>query len=135
MTEAFKRNENEIKRGNIFYAALPTGNGHVQGGVRPVLVVQNDTGNKHSPTVIVVPLTTKEKKKLPTHATINAKTTSTALCEQQQTIDKSLLGDYICSASDSEMKCIDVALLVSIGLGKIANIFQNTSVGGEAAVC
>ena len=59
--------KNEIKRGDIYYVNLPEQNGHVQGGLRPILIVQNDTGNKYSPTVIGCPLTTREKKKLPTN--------------------------------------------------------------------
>ena len=107
---------NEIKRGDIYYVNLPEQNGHVQGGVRPVLIVQNDTGNKYSPTVIGCPLTTREKKRLPTHTHIKAKSDSTCLCEQLMCIDKNMLGDCIGCATENEMESVDMALAISIGL-------------------
>ena len=114
----------EIKRGDIYCADLPYDDGHVQGGIRPVLVIQNDIGNKYSPTVIVAPLTTKEKKPLPTHTVITARTKSVCLCEQQTTIDKSRLKEYVTSTTEAEMHKVDIALAVSIGLGKILDMFK-----------
>lgn len=121
-----------VKRGDIFYADLPQ-DGHVQGGVRPVLIIQNDIGNKHSPTVIVVPLTTREKKPLPTHTAIVAKTQSICLCEQQTTIDKSRLKAYISTATPAEMQKVDIALAISIGLGKIIDLFKHDDFSKEVA--
>lgn len=82
-----------IKRGDIYYADLSPAVGSEQGGTRPVLIVQNNVGNKHSPTVIVAVLTSKSKRKLPTHITIhsgegNITMDSTVLLEQLRTIDK-----------------------------------------------
>lgn len=114
----------EIKRGDIYYADLPYGEGHVQGGIRPVIVIQNDVGNRYSPTVIVAPLTTKEKKPLPTHTTITARAKSVCLCEQSTTIDKSRLKEYVTSATETEMHKVDIALAVSFGLGKILDMFK-----------
>lgn len=123
-----------VKRGEIYYADLPEGNGHVQGGTRPVIIISNDVGNKCSPVVIVAPLTTREKKPLPTHAKIKAKSDSMALLEQQTCIDKSRLGSYIGTATRAEMRKLDIALLISVGLNWAIDIFRNNnSNGGEVA--
>lgn len=118
-------NVSNVKRGDIFYADLPVGKGHVQGGVRPVLIISNDVGNRYSPVLIVCPLTTRDKKPLPTHTTINAQTKSTVLCEQQQCIDKEQLVSYVGTATESEMKKVDIALAISIGLNHITDFFKN----------
>lgn len=126
--------ERQVKRGDIFYADLPKQDGHVQSGVRPVLIIQNDDGNKHSPTVIVVPLTTADKKPLPTHAKIKAKTLSTCLFEQPLTIDKNRLMSYIASASENEMHKLDLPLAISVGLGWIVDLIKsNSNSGGKGA--
>ena len=91
-----------IKRGDIFYADLRPVVGSEQGGVRPVLIIQNDTGNKHSPTVICAAITSKmNKAKLPTHVEIDSKRfdivkDSVILLEQLRTIDKKRLKDKVC---------------------------------------
>ena len=89
----------EIKRGEIYSADFGAGFGSEQGGIRPILILQNNTGNKHSPTTIVAAITSrKTKTTLPTHVTVTAnglKTESTVLLEQIRTIDKARLGEYI----------------------------------------
>ena len=120
-------NIKNVKRGDIFYADLPIGKGHVQGGIRPVLIISNDVGNKYSPVLIVCPLTTRDKKPLPTHTTINAQTKSTVLCEQQQCIDKEQLVSYVGTCTESEMKKVYIAVAISIGLNCIADFFKNSN--------
>ena len=115
----------EIKRGDIFYADLSPAIGSEQGGTRPVLIVQNDVGNYHSPTVIVAILTSKSKKKLPTHISIhsgegNITMDSTVLLEQIRTIDKFRLQKYVGSVSDDTMDRVDRAMLISLGLSNSA---------------
>jgi mRNA interferase MazF len=85
-------------------------------GDRPAVIVSNDKGNKSSPNVEVVYLTTKDKKYLPTHAKVLGKSPSVALCENVQTVPKDRLIDYIRTCSKTEMKRIDKALLCSFGL-------------------
>lgn len=111
-----------IKRGDIFYADLRPVIGSEQGGVRPVLIVQNDTGNKHSPTVICAAITSKmNKAKLPTHVEITAERygvvkDSVILLEQVRTIDKSRLKERVCHLDQDIMEKIDQALLISFAL-------------------
>lgn len=110
-----------IRRGDIFYADLSPAIGSEQGGTRPVLIVQNNVGNYHSPTVIVAVLTSKTKKHLPTHISIhsgegNITMDSTVLLEQLRTIDKFRLQKYVGSVSDDTMDRVDRAMLVSLGL-------------------
>lgn len=111
-----------IRRGDIYYADLRPVIGSEQGGVRPVLIVQNDTGNKHSPTVICAAITSKmNKAKLPTHVAINADEygvvkDSVILLEQVRTIDKSRLKERVCHLDRDIMEKIDKALLVSLSL-------------------
>ena len=111
-----------IKRGDIFYADLSPVVGSEQGGVRPVLVIQNDMGNKHSPTIICAAITSKmNKAKLPTHIEIDAKKyhlvkNSVVLLEQIRTIDKQRLKDFICHVDIQMMKKIDAALKISLEL-------------------
>lgn len=104
----------EVKRGQIWYADLSPVRGSEQGGLRPVVIVQNDIGNRYSPTVIAVPLTTQVKNDLPTHATVMEY--STALCEQVKTIDKSRLKKCIGKCNITEMAAIDKALKISLNL-------------------
>ena len=110
----------QIKRGDIFYADLSPVVGSEQGGVRPVMIIQNDVGNRHSPTVICAAITSKmNKAKLPTHIEIDATKyhlvkNSVVLLEQIRTIDKQRLKDYICHV-DKKMMCqIDEALRISL---------------------
>lgn len=111
-----------IKRGDIFYADLRPVIGSEQGGIRPVLIVQNDTGNKHSPTVIVVAITSKmNKAKLPTHIELSSKKygivkDSVILLEQIRTIDKSRLKEKVCHLDEDVIKKIDKALGISLSL-------------------
>lgn len=112
----------QVKRGDVFTAELKQGFGAEQGGLRPVLVVQNDAGNKHSPTTIVVPVTTsKTKKPLPTHITISKEHAglthdSVALCEQVRCIDKERLKTRCGFLCASQMVKVDKALAVAVGL-------------------
>lgn len=111
-----------IKRGDIYYADLRPVIGSEQGGIRPVLVVQNDTGNRHSPTVIVAAITSKmNKAKLPTHIEIEASKydivkDSVILLEQLRTIDKKRLKDKVCHLEGDILKKVNEALLVSLEL-------------------
>ena len=112
----------QIKRGDIFYADLSPVVGSEQGGVRPVLIIQNDVGNRHSPTVICAAITSKmNKAKLPTHIEIDATKyhlvkNSVVLLEQIRTIDKQRLKDYICHVDKKKMCQIDEALRISLEL-------------------
>lgn len=114
----------EIKRGELYYADLSPVVGSEQGGVRPVLVVQNDIGNKYSPTVIVCAVTSKmTKAKLPTHVEISEGMAglmkdSVILLEQIRTLDKRRLKEKVGVLDDPFMKKIDRALLVSLGFVK-----------------
>ena len=111
-----------VKRGDVFYANLDPVEGSEQGGVRPVLIVQNDTGNRHSPTVICAAITSQyHKSKLPTHVSIESARVSlvkdsVVLAEQVRTIDKKRLREKICHIDDDLMRKIDHALLISFGL-------------------
>jgi len=111
-----------VKRGDIFYADLSPVIGSEQGGVRPVLIVQNDIGNKYSPTVIVAAITSQiNKAKLPTHVEINATEygitkDSVILLEQIRTIDKKRLKEKIGHLSDELMYRVNDSLQISFGL-------------------
>lgn len=111
-----------VKRGDIFYADLSPVVGSEQGGMRPVLIVQNDTGNKHSPTVIAAALTSQTgKARLPTHIELNAQSVglsrdSVILLEQVRTIDKSRLRERMGKLDDTTMTKVDNAIAVSFGL-------------------
>ena len=114
-----------IKRGDMFYADLSPVVGSEQGGIRPVLIIQNDTGNKYSPTVIAAAITSQTNKtKLPTHIEIDSekcglKNDSVILTEQIRTIDKSRLKEKIGHIdNDALMLQINNALGVSFGLGE-----------------
>ena len=111
-----------IKRGDIYYADLRPVIGSEQGGIRPVLIIQNDTGNKHSPTVICAAITSKmNKAKLPTHVELDSKRCniikdSLILLEQLRTIDKRRLKEKICHLDNDILVKVDKALLVSLEL-------------------
>ena len=113
---------NGVKRGDIYYADLSPVVGSEQGGMRPVLIVQNDVGNKHSPTVIAAAITSQiNKAKLPTHIELGAKTyglskDSVILLEQIRTIDKKRLKDRMGKLDDQLMNRVDNAIAVSFGL-------------------
>lgn len=111
-----------IKRGDVFYADLRPVVGSEQGGIRPVLIIQNDVGNKHSPTVICAAITSKmNKAKLPTHIELSSKKydmvkDSVILLEQLRTIDKQRLKDKVCHLDSEIMKKVEDALFVSLDL-------------------
>jgi mRNA interferase MazF len=111
-----------VKRGDIYYADLSPVVGSEQGGVRPVLIVQNDMGNKFSPTVIAAAITSqKDKTNLPTHIQVNADECGLAqdsivLLEQVRTLDKKRLKERMGTLADDDMNRINQALSVSFGL-------------------
>lgn len=108
-----------VFRGDIYIVANKNNAyGHEQRNSRPAVVVSNDKNNKFSTTVEVVYLTTKPKHSLPTHVQVIGRMLSTALCEQITTIDKRRLGDFVRTCSDKEMREIDKALAISLGLKK-----------------
>ena len=113
-----------IKRGEIYYADLSPVIGSEQGGVRPVLIIQNDVGNKYSPTVIAAAITSqRDKTKLPTHISVDANNCGLAkdsivLLEQVRTIDKRRLKERIGFLSEQMMLRVDNALLISLGFEK-----------------
>lgn len=111
-----------MKRGDIFYADLRPVVGSEQGGIRPVLIIQNNVGNKHSPTIICAAITSKmNKSKLPTHVEIttsccNMEKDSVILMEQLRTIDKRRLKEKICHLDNDIMKKVNEALIISLDL-------------------
>jgi mRNA interferase MazF len=113
--------EDSVKRGDIYFADLSPVVGSEQGGIRPVLVIQNDVGNKYSPTVIVSAITSKlSKAKLPTHIELpsqeyNLPKNSVVLLEQIRTLDKRRLKEKITVIDDVKMKEINKAILISLG--------------------
>lgn len=113
-----------IKRGEIYYADLSPVIGSEQGGIRPVLIVQNDVGNKYSPTVIAAAITSQRfKTNLPTHISVNADNcglskNSIVLLEQVRTLDKQRLKERTGTLGNGDMSRIDRALSVSFGLAQ-----------------
>ncbi|MEA4814888.1 MAG: type II toxin-antitoxin system PemK/MazF family toxin [Oscillospiraceae bacterium] len=114
--------DTNVKRGDIYYADLSPVVGSEQGGVRPVLIVQNDTGNRFSPTVIAAAITSQiNKSKLPTHIELSAQKyglskDSVVLLEQIRTLDKRRLREKMGRADDELMNRVDSAIAVSFGL-------------------
>ena len=110
----------EIKRGEIYAVDFGAGFGSEQGGTRPSLILQNDIGNRHSPTTIVAAITgRKTKAALPTHVTFTAefmKSESIVLLEQIRTIDKTRLGECIGKIDKDTMGAVDKAIIVSFGI-------------------
>ncbi len=111
-----------MKRGDVYYADLRPVVGSEQGGIRPVLIVQNDVGNRHSPTVICAAITSKmNKAKLPTHIELRADRydmdkDSVVLLEQLRTIDKKRLKDKVCHLDGEVMLRVNHALMISLEL-------------------
>ncbi len=112
-----------VKRGDIYYADLSPVVGSEQGGMRPVLIVQNNVGNRHSPTVIAAAITSQiNKARLPTHIELSARSyglsrDSVVLLEQVRTIDKRRLREKMGRLDESLMQQVDSAIAVSLGLG------------------
>ncbi len=111
-----------VRRGDIYYADLSPVVGSEQGGIRPVLIVQNDVGNRHSPTVIAAAITSRQDKaRLPTHIQVNTigsglARDSVVLLEQIRTLDKQRLREHMGHLDDSAMTRVDQALHISFGL-------------------
>lgn len=109
-----------VKRGDVYYADLSPVIGSEQGGIRPVVVVQNDKGNKYSKTVIIAPISKKmSKPPIPTHVIFSADSlsyVSMILCEQLRTIDKSRLGQWICTLDKDTITKINHAIQISLDL-------------------
>ncbi len=111
-----------VRRGDIYYADLSPIVGSEQGGVRPVLIIQNDVGNRHSPTIICAAITSRmNKAKLPTHIEIssgkcNLVKDSVILLEQIRTIDKQRLREYVCHVDSRTMGKVTRAIHISLGL-------------------
>ncbi len=111
-----------VKRGDIYYADLSPIIGSEQGGVRPVLIIQNDVGNRHSPTIICAAITSRmNKAKLPTHIEISSGRyhlvkDSVILLEQIRTIDKQRLREYVCHVDSRMMGKVNHAIQISLGL-------------------
>ncbi|MGN0346536.1 MAG: type II toxin-antitoxin system PemK/MazF family toxin [Lachnospiraceae bacterium] len=109
-------------RGDVYYADLRPVQGSEQGGIRPVLIIQNDVGNTHSPTTICAAITSRlNKSKIPTHIELDPgkcgmEKESVILLEQLRTIDKTRLKEKVCHLDDNIMKMVDHALLVSLQL-------------------
>lgn len=116
----------QIKRGEIYYANLCPVVGSEQGGDRPVIILQNNKGNKHSSTTIVAAITGElDKPNLPTHVIFKSdcmKKESMVLLEQIRTIDKSRLGRFVGTLDDKTMKRVDKAILISFGLGYLVRL-------------
>lgn len=123
----FGYRKEDIRRGDIYYADLRPVVGSEQGGIRPVVILQNNVGNRHSPTVIAAAITSRKgKHKLPTHVNLDAPVPglyrdSIILLEQLRTIDKSRLRDKLGSLGEDQMCKLDHALEVSVGLLPIYN--------------
>ena len=115
--------DTSVKRGDIYYADLSPVVGSEQGGVRPVLIIQNDTGNRYSPTVIAAAITSQTNKaRLPTHISLSAPDhglprESVVLLEQIRTLDKRRLRERMGRVEGELMEKIDAAIAVSFGLG------------------
>jgi len=111
-----------MRRGDVYYCDLRPVVGSEQGGIRPVLIVQNDVGNKHSPTIIVAAITSKQNKaKLPTHIELSAKRydmerDSVILLEQLRTVDKKRLKDRVCHLDEEMMRQVNKGLMISLEL-------------------
>ncbi len=120
-----------IRRGELYYADLSPVVGSEQGGIRPILIVQNDTGNKYSPTIIAAAITSQlNKAKLPTHIELSANEfgllkDSVILLEQIRTLDKRRLKERIGELSPGKMQKVNTALLISLGFGDNAQTLMS----------
>jgi|GEM_PF-294211 len=112
----------KVSRGEIYYVYPEEVTGSEQSGGRPAVIVSNDIGNVHSPIVEVAYLTTQEKRNLPTHIRVaSSSKPSIVLCEQIDTVHKGRVGDYIGQLFDAELKALDKALAISLGIGLTIN--------------
>ena len=131
--------QNPVKRGDIYYADLSPVVGSEQGGMRPVLIVQNDTGNRHSPTVIAAAITSQTgKARLPTHIELSARNyglsrDSVILLEQIRTLDKSRLRERMGQLDGPTMDRVDNAIAVSFGLAQETKASPGRMPGGLRA--
>ena len=122
--QSVKHMDSTVKRGDIFYADLSPVVGSEQGGTRPVLIIQNDTGNRHSPTVIAAAITSQTgKARLPTHiniagGSVGLSKDSVILLEQVRTIDKRRLREHMGHLGENQMAMVDDAIAVSFGLSE-----------------
>lgn len=119
-----------MKRGQVYYADLRPVVGSEQGGIRPCLIIQNDTGNLHSQTVIIANMTTQSKNNLPTHVAVSSEDyclniNTTILLEQLRTLDKSRIRDFVGRLSESTMRKVDEALRISLALNKKEREIKN----------
>lgn len=110
-----------MKRGEIYFVDFGTAIGSEQGGLRPAVIIQNDIGNKYSPTTIVAPITSRHnKKKIPTHYWLDKMSgltrDSQVLCEQVRTVNKDRVKKYVGNVSITDQEGIDKALKISLGL-------------------
>jgi mRNA interferase MazF len=120
-----KDKEHGIRRGEIYYCRLDPVQGSEQGGTRPGLVIQNDVGNKHSPTIIIAPITGRMKKQLPTHVPLQLAELpqdSIILLEQIRTVDKSRFGSYVGKVSEAKMQEVEQAIDVSLGMSYLEGL-------------
>lgn len=128
--------EANIFRGQIYYAQLPLGGKYAQVGNRPVIIVSNNIGNAHSGIVTVVPITSKNKKQLPTHFDIvSGKIFGTALCEQIVTISKEMLGDYASTLTPFQLTQLDYSVSVALGLYAQQESAHNRAIEEQIQVC
>lgn len=129
-----------VKRGDIFYADLSPVVGSEQGGLRPVLIVQNDIGNKYSPTVIAAAITSKlDKAKLPTHIDVYAEEfglskNSVVLLEQIRTLDKRRLREKMGHLDDVLMQRVNDAITISFGLASQSDARESISASAEGGI-
>lgn len=132
MNRENKSDKPNVFRGELYYADLSPVVGSEQGGVRPVLIIQNDMGNRHSPTVIVAAITSKMTKALlPTHVSLGReenglKQDSVVLMEQIRTIDRNRLKEYIGRLKQEQMARVETAAAVSLGLLGMGNTGRNS---------
>lgn len=106
---------------------------HIQQGIRPVLIISNDAGNKFASTIQVIPCTTSEKAELPTHFVLYInKQRNTFLCEQMRTVNKCDLGQYMTTLDEKEMAAIDECIMVALGLKKVEPKIEKINISVDA---
>lgn len=110
----------KIKRGDVVLVDLRGRRGFEQQGIRPCVVIQNDIGNKYANTTIIAPITTANRNQMPTHVTIQLDEESVVLCEQLVTVDENRLMSKLSRLSEKDMKEIDKAIMISLGVEQTA---------------